>query len=185
VSVNHPPDGVGHPEGVEPLGVDDDKELQEAGPWGDEGSQERRRQVARSGDHSVRRWERKICSRGGGPRAASTSRRARSMLPEAQGAGAAACGDGKFRAPPRGGPLKVRALEVPAAARLASPCRGAPMRRGLPAPGVHWAGIFALLPLPGGRPRRFVPELGPAVAAELEGSMARRRRRRSGTGGRR
>jgi hypothetical protein len=107
------------------------------------------------------------------------------MLPEARGADATASGDGKFRAPPRGGPLKVRALEVPAAARLASPCRGAPMQRGPPVPGAHWAGIFALLPLPGGRPRRFVPELGPVAAVELEGSMARGRRRRSGTGGRR
>jgi hypothetical protein len=45
------------------------------------------------------------------------------------------------------------------------------MRRGPPAPGVHWAGTFAFFPLPRGRPRRFAPELGPAAAAELEGSM--------------
>jgi hypothetical protein len=94
------------------------------------------------------------------------------MLPEARGAGAAASGDDKFKAPPCEGPLRVRAPEVPEAVRIASLCLGAPMRRGPPAPGVHWAGIFALLPLPGGRPRRFAPELGPAAAAELEGSMS-------------
>jgi hypothetical protein len=59
------------------------------------------------------------------------------MLPEARGAGTAVSGDGKFRAPPRAGPLRVRAPEVLAAARLASPCHGVPMRRGPPAPGVH------------------------------------------------
>jgi hypothetical protein len=46
------------------------------------------------------------------------------------------------------------------------------MHKGPPAPGVHWVGTFALFPLPGGRPRRFVLELGPAAAAELEGSMS-------------
>jgi hypothetical protein len=94
------------------------------------------------------------------------------MLPEAWGAGAAASGDGKFRAPPRAGPLRVRAPEVPEAAQLASPCLGAPIRRGPPAPGVHWAGTFAFFPLPRGRPRRFAPELDPAAAKELEGSMS-------------
>jgi hypothetical protein len=94
------------------------------------------------------------------------------MLPEARGAGTAASGDGEFRAPPRTGPLRARAPEVPEAARFASPCLGAPMRRGLSAPGVHRAGTFALFPLPGGRPRRFAPELDPAAAAELEGSMS-------------
>jgi hypothetical protein len=94
------------------------------------------------------------------------------MLPEARGAGAAARGDGEFRAPPHEGPLRVRAPEVPEAARIASPYLGAPMWRGPPALGVHWAGIFALLPLPGGRPRCFAPELGPTAAAELEGSMS-------------
>jgi hypothetical protein len=58
------------------------------------------------------------------------------------------------------------------AARFASSCLGAPMRRGPQAPGVHWAGIFALFPLPGGRPRRFAPELDPVAAEELEGSMS-------------
>jgi hypothetical protein len=58
------------------------------------------------------------------------------------------------------------------AARFASSCLGAPMRRGPPAPGVHQAGVFALFPLPGGRPWRFAPELDPAAAAELEGSMS-------------
>jgi hypothetical protein len=128
--------------------------------------------VARSGNHFVRRRGWKICSRGGGPRAASTSRRARSMLPEARGAATAASSDGEFRAPPRAGPLRARAPEVPEAARIASPCLGTPMRRGPPAPGVHWAGIFALFPLPGGRQRRFALDLGPAAAAELEGSMS-------------
>jgi hypothetical protein len=33
-------------------------------------------------------------------------------------------------------------------------------------------GIFALFLLPGGRPRRFVPELDPAAAEEAEGSIA-------------
>jgi hypothetical protein len=45
------------------------------------------------------------------------------------------------------------------------------MRRGPPAPGVHQAGIFALFLLPGGRPRRFAPELDPATAEEAEGSI--------------
>jgi hypothetical protein len=45
------------------------------------------------------------------------------------------------------------------------------MRRGPPAPGVHRAGIFALFLLPGGRPRRFAPELDPAVPVEAEGSI--------------
>jgi hypothetical protein len=89
------------------------------------------------------------------------------MLPGERGAGAAASGDGEFRA----GPRRVRAPEVPGVARLASPCLGAPMHRGPPAPGIHRAGTFSLFLLPGGRPRRFVPELGPA-AEELEGSMS-------------
>jgi hypothetical protein len=45
------------------------------------------------------------------------------------------------------------------------------MRRGPLAPGVHQAGIFALFPLPGGRPWRFAPELDPAGAEEAEGSI--------------
>jgi hypothetical protein len=94
------------------------------------------------------------------------------MLPEARGAGAAASGDDEFRAPPRTGLLRARAPEVPEAARLASPCLGAPMRRGPLAPGVHRAGIFALFPLPVGRPRRFAPEFDPAAAEELEGPMS-------------
>jgi hypothetical protein len=58
------------------------------------------------------------------------------------------------------------------AARLASSCLGALMQRGPSALGVHRAGIFALFPLPGGRPRRFAPELDSAAAEELEGSMS-------------
>jgi hypothetical protein len=106
--------------------------------------------VARSGNHSVRRRGRRICSRGRGPRVASTSRSTRSMFPGARGVGAAASGDGEFRAPPSAGPLRVRAPEVPEAARFTSSCLGAPMRRGPPAPGVHRARIFTLFPLPGG-----------------------------------
>jgi hypothetical protein len=94
------------------------------------------------------------------------------MLPGERGAGAAANGDGEFRAPPSAGPRRVMAPEVPGAARFASPCLDAPMRRGPPAPGVHWAGIFALFPLPGGHPRHFAPELDPATAEEAEGSMS-------------
>jgi hypothetical protein len=52
------------------------------------------------------------------------------MLLEVRGAGAAASGDTEFRAPPCTGPLRVRAPEVPEAVRIASPCLGAPMRRG-------------------------------------------------------
>jgi hypothetical protein len=46
------------------------------------------------------------------------------------------------------------------------------MRRGPPAPVVHWAGTFAFFPLPRGRLRRFAPELDPTAAEELEGSMS-------------
>jgi hypothetical protein len=133
--VNHPPDCVRQPEGAEARGIDDDEELQEAGSRPDEGSQHRRHQGARSGDHSVHWWGQRICSRGRGPRAASTSQSTRSMLPRARGAGAAASGDGEFRAPPGAGPLRVRAPEAPEAARFASSCLSAPMQRGLPAPG--------------------------------------------------
>jgi hypothetical protein len=45
------------------------------------------------------------------------------------------------------------------------------MHRGPPAPGIHRAGIFALFLLPGGRPRRFAPELDSAAAEEAEGSI--------------
>jgi hypothetical protein len=41
--VNHPLDAIEQPEGAEARGVDDDEELQEAGPRADEGSQHRRR----------------------------------------------------------------------------------------------------------------------------------------------
>jgi hypothetical protein len=60
--------------------------------------------------------------------------------------------------------------------QFTAPCDGAPMRRGPSAPGVHRAGTFVLFLVPGGRPRRFAPELvDPAVAEEAEGSMARGR----------
>jgi hypothetical protein len=111
-------------------------------------------------------------ARGRGPSVASTSRSTRSMLPEARGAGAAAAGNGAFRAPPGAGPRRVKALEVPRAARFATPCISAPMHRGPPAPGVYRAGTFALFLLPGGCPRRFVPEPDPAAAEEAEGSIS-------------
>jgi hypothetical protein len=94
------------------------------------------------------------------------------MLPEAWGDDTAANADGAFRAPPGAGPRRVRALEVPVATQFASPCIGALMRKGPPAPGIHRAGTFALFLLPGGRPRRFVPEPDPAAAEEAEGSIA-------------
>jgi hypothetical protein len=94
------------------------------------------------------------------------------MLPEARGASAAATSDGASRAPPGAGPQRVRAPEAPGAARFASPRIGTPRFRGPPALGVHRAGIFVLFLLPGGRPRRFVPELDPAAAKEAEGSIA-------------
>jgi hypothetical protein len=78
-----------------------------------------------------------------------------------------------FRAPPGAGPRRAKALEVPGAARFAAPSVGAPMRRGPPAPGVHRTGTFAMFLLPGGRPRRFAPEPGPAAMEEAEGSIAR------------
>jgi hypothetical protein len=79
------------------------------GPRSDQGTQQLRRPATRSGDHPVRRrghllWPRSIRKRGRGPRVASTSLSTRSMLPEARGAGAAAKGDGAFRAPPGAGP---------------------------------------------------------------------------------
>jgi hypothetical protein len=46
------------------------------------------------------------------------------------------------------------------------------MRRGPPAPGVHWVRIFVFFPLPRGRPWRFAPELDPTAVEELEGSMS-------------
>jgi hypothetical protein len=58
------------------------------------------------------------------------------------------------------------------AARFASSCLSAPMWRGPPVSGVHQARIFALFPLPGGCLRCFAPELDPAAAEELEGSMS-------------
>jgi hypothetical protein len=130
-----------------------------------------------SRDHSGRRRGRLLRPRaisgwGEGPRVASTSRSTRSMFPEERGAGAAAIGDGAFKAPPGAGPRRVKALEAPGAARFALSYLGAPMHRGPPAPGVHQAGIFALFLLPGGCPRRFAPELDPAAAEEVEGSIA-------------
>jgi hypothetical protein len=67
-----------------------------------------------------------------GPRAASNSRSARSMLPAGRGAiVTTATGDGVLRAPPGAGPRRVKAMEVPGAARFATLCGGALMRRDL------------------------------------------------------
>jgi hypothetical protein len=52
---DHPPNCIRQPEGDEAPSLDDDEELQEAGPQRDEGSQHLRRQAARSRDHSSRR----------------------------------------------------------------------------------------------------------------------------------
>jgi hypothetical protein len=88
------------------------------------------------------------------------------MLPVERGAGTVATGDGAFRAPPSAGLRRVKALEAPGAARFASSCHGAPMRRGPPALGVHRAGIFALFLL-----------LGGAHGASPSSLIQRRRRR--------
>jgi hypothetical protein len=62
------------------------------------------------------------------------------MPPSARGAGAAASGDGEFRAPLGAGPLRVRAPEAPEAARcLVLPRRAnaeGPTSTGHP-PGIH------------------------------------------------
>jgi hypothetical protein len=96
-------------------------------------------------------------SGGRGPRAASTSVSTRSMLPRARGADTTARGDGAFRAPPGAGPRRVRALEVPGAARFAVPHINAPRRKGPPALGAHRAGTFSLFLLPGGAPAALCP----------------------------
>jgi hypothetical protein len=93
------------------------------------------------------------------------------MLPAEQGASiAATSGDGAFRDPLGVGPRRVKAMEVPGAARFSAPCVGAPMRRGPMAPGAQMAGTFGLFLLPGGRPCRFSPKLeDPAAAEEAKG----------------
>jgi hypothetical protein len=55
--------------------------------------------------------------------------------------------------------------------RFAVPRMGAPRCKGPPASGAHRVGTFSLFLLPGGRPRRFAPELVPAAAEEAEGSI--------------
>jgi hypothetical protein len=99
------------------------------------------------------------------------------MLPAGREADiSTATGDDAFRAPPGAGPQRVMAEEVPGVARFTAPCVGAPMRRGPPALGAQRAKTFGLFLLPGGRPRRFIPELADLAAAEeAEGSMARER----------
>jgi hypothetical protein len=93
------------------------------------------------------------------------------MLLGARGAGATSRGDGAFRAPPGAEPRRVRALEVPRAARFAVPRIGTLRHRGPPVPGIHRAGTFSLFLLPGGRPRRIAPELVPVAVEEAEGSI--------------
>jgi hypothetical protein len=137
------------------------------GPRADEGSQHRRRQVARSGNHSVRWRGRKICS--GGKGAQGGLHLPKYPVNAPWGAGSRRR---EFIAPPGAGSLRVRAPEVPEEARFASSCLGAPMQRGPPVPGVHRARIFALFQLPGGRPWHFAPELDPAAATEAEGSIS-------------
>jgi hypothetical protein len=99
------------------------------------------------------------------------------MLLAVQGASiAAASNDGAFRAPHGVGARRVKAMEVPEAARFSAPSVGAPMCRGPLAPGAQRAGTFGLFLLPGGRPRCFALELeDAAVMEEAEGSMARGR----------
>jgi hypothetical protein len=128
--------------------------------------------VARSGNHSICRRGQRIYSRGRGAQGGLHLPEDPVDAPRGTGVGAAASGDGEFRAPPRARPLRVRAPEVPEAVRFASSCLGAPMRRGPPALGVHRAGIFTLFPLPVGRPRRLALELGPAAVTETEGSIS-------------
>jgi hypothetical protein len=78
------------------------------------------------------------------------------MLLAGWGACATATGDGAFRAPPSARPRMVKAMEVPGAARFATPDIGAPMRRGPLAPGIHRAGTF-LVPAARGAPTAFHP----------------------------
>jgi hypothetical protein len=60
-------------------------------------------------------------------------------------------------------------MVVPGAARFSAPCIGASMRRGPLTPGAQRAGTFGLFLLPGGRPRRFAPELeDPAAEVSWE-----------------
>jgi hypothetical protein len=90
---------------------------------------------------------------------ASTSLSTRSMLPKVRGAGTAAKGDSAFRAPPGARPRRVRALEVPGAARFAVPRIDAPRHKGPPAPGAHRGGTFSLFLLPGGTRGALPPSL--------------------------
>jgi hypothetical protein len=100
------------------------------------------------------------------------------MLPTERGASiATTCGDGSASAPTGAGPQRVKALEVPGAARFSVPCADAPMRMGPPALGAQMAGTFSLFLLPEGCPWRFAPALEDPAAAE--GSMVQGRCLRS------
>jgi hypothetical protein len=149
------------------------------GPQSDEGSQGRCCQATGSHDHAGHEgcrlwWHRSFSDPRKGPRMASASWSARSMLLTERGADiAATSGDGAARAPPAVGPRRVRAKEVLVAARFSMPRASAPMRRGPPALGTLMAGTFSLFRLPRGHPQCFFPASeDPAVAEEEEGSMA-------------
>jgi hypothetical protein len=107
---------------------------------------------------------------GRGPKMASASRSARSMLPMERGADiAATSGGGAVKAPPGAGPRRVKAEEALGAGQFSAPRAGTPMRRGPLAPGAPTAGTFGLFLLPKGHPRCFFPKPeDPAVAEEEE-----------------
>jgi hypothetical protein len=78
-------------------------------------------------------------TRGKGPRRAPASQSARSMLPAERGASiATTSGDGAARAPAGAGPRRVKAIEIPGAARFSLPHAGAPMRRVLQLRSPRW-----------------------------------------------
>jgi hypothetical protein len=127
------------------------------------------------GDASGGTWA--SATGGRGPRTASVSWSARSMLPVERGASiATTSGDGATRAPPGAGSRRVKALEFPEMAWFSMLRVGAPMRRGPPVPGAPMAGTFGLFRLLRWHPWSFVPVPDDPVATEeAEGSMAQRK----------
>jgi hypothetical protein len=127
--------------------------------------------VARSGNHSIRRWGRRIYSRGRGaqgslhlpegpinaPRGAG-SRRRRQRRRQVQSASTRGIPKGQGAGGPRGN-----------AVRLALPRRAD--AEGAAGAGRPLGWDIRFIPTARGRPRCFAPELDPA-AAELEGSMS-------------